>query len=205
MMYPESALVSRERFAGDTEVSVRTVVNWERSGVIPKPIRIGGRTVRYRGADLNAALERLRGDGASSPAMRPAATSTAPALIDEPPRSRPSTGFMARPRTPPVRRAPGAGHASSSKRQAPSCRQTRSAPGSSPTALSSAAPSVPIQEWSMLAAVEAMPCLMTDGSARPTGPAQAGKRAASTASARRVSAGRAPGGVGTDTSSPRAA
>ena len=66
MKYPENVMVSRERVAGDFDICVRSVMNWERSGILPAPIKLG-RTVRHRGSDLNAAIERLSpnsaGDG----------------------------------------------------------------------------------------------------------------------------------------------
>ena len=59
MNYPDDTLLSRERIAGDFDVCVRTIINWERACILPQPVRLG-RTVRHRGVDVNAALDRMR-------------------------------------------------------------------------------------------------------------------------------------------------
>ncbi len=47
-------LMTAHEFAAEVQVSIDTVRRWARTGVGPRPVRLGCRAVRYRRVDVDA-------------------------------------------------------------------------------------------------------------------------------------------------------
>lgn len=73
--YPSAASMARE-----LDVSERTVWDWSRRGILPKPIRLSNGCVRWIWSDVQAALASLAagGTGESDPFMKGVRDATSP-------------------------------------------------------------------------------------------------------------------------------
>jgi predicted DNA-binding transcriptional regulator AlpA len=56
------SLQTAEQVGKRLHVSPRTVLRWSRSGKLPRGIRLSPKAVRFDPAELEAAIERLRGE-----------------------------------------------------------------------------------------------------------------------------------------------
>ena len=56
-MENESELLTTKEVAKMVNAGERTVWRWSRSGIMPAPLKIGGKAVRFRRADITAWVE----------------------------------------------------------------------------------------------------------------------------------------------------